>query len=39
MLMDPEVRNFVIAQLLVIVVPVGVLFAVWISMLNLSRQR
>ena len=32
--MDPEVRQFVIAQLLVIVIPVGILFAVWISMLS-----
>ncbi len=36
--MDPEVRNLVIAQLLVIVVPVGALFAIWLWMLTL-RQR
>ena len=37
--MDPEVRNFVIAQLLVIVVPVGLLFWLWLAMLNWGRQR
>ena len=37
--MDPEVRLFVINQLLVIVVPVGVLFALWISMLSWDRRR
>ena len=30
--MDPEVRKFVILQLLVIIVPVGLLFALWLSM-------
>ncbi len=37
--MDPEVRQFVIAQLLVIVLPVGTLFALWIWMLNWGRNR
>ena len=38
--MNPEVRQFVIAQLLVIVIPVGTLFAVWISMLSWrGKQR
>ena len=36
--MDPEVRNLVIAQLLVIVIPVGTLFVVWLWLLTL-RQR
>ena len=31
--MDPEVRLFVINQLLVTVVPVGLMFALWIGML------
>jgi len=35
--MDPEVRQFVILQLLVIMVPVGTLFALWISMLGRRR--
>ena len=33
--MDPEVRQLIIGQLLVIIVPVGSLFVVWIWMLNL----
>ncbi len=37
--MDPEVRQFIIAQLLVIVVPVGLMFALWISLLNKNVQR
>ena len=37
--MDPEVRQFVITQLLVIVVPVGLMFALWISLLNKNVQR
>lgn len=37
--MDPEVRQFIIAQLLVIVIPVGSLFAIWISMLSWKRHR
>ena len=32
--MDPEVRQFVIAQLLVIVVPVGAVFVLWVSLLS-----
>ena len=35
--MDPEVRNLVVAQLLVIVIPVGTLFAIWLWMLTLRR--
>ena len=35
--MDPDVRQFVILQLLVIVVPVGTLFALWIAMLDRRR--
>jgi len=35
--MDPEVRQFVILQLLVIMVPVGTLFALWIAMLGQRR--
>ena len=37
--MDPEVRQLVIAQLLMILVPVGLLFALWVSMLNKNVQR
>ena len=37
--MDPEVRQFIIGQLLVIVVPVGLMFALWISLLNKNVQR
>ena len=37
--MDPEVRQFIIAQLLVIVVPVGLMFALWVSLLNKNVQR
>ena len=36
--MDPDVRQFVILQLLVIVVPVGPLFAIWIAMLGRERR-
>jgi hypothetical protein len=36
--MDPEVRNLVVGQLLVIVIPIGTLFVVWLWMLTL-RQR
>ena len=32
--MDPEVQRMVIGQLLVIVVPVGILWFVWIRMLQ-----
>ena len=32
--MDPEVRQFVISQLVVIVLPVGTLFGIWLWMLN-----
>ena len=37
--MDPEVRLLVISQLLVIIAPVGLLFALWIGMLHWGRQR
>ena len=37
--MDPEVQVFVISQLLVIVVPVGLLFWLWLALLNQGRQR
>ena len=37
--MDPEVRQLVIGQLLVIVIPVGTLFAIWISMLRWPAKR
>ena len=37
--MDPEVRQFVALQLLVIVVPVGSLFAIWIAMLGRRRHH
>ena len=37
--MDPDVRLFVIAQLLVIVVPVGLLFWLWLAMLSWGRNR
>jgi len=36
--MDPEVRNLVISQLLVIVISVGTLFAIWLWMLTLRRR-
>ncbi len=32
--MDPEVQRLVIGQLLVILVPVGILWFVWIKMLS-----
>ena len=35
--MDPEVRQFVVLQLLVILVPVGTLFTLWIAMLGRRR--
>ena len=31
---DPEVRKFVISQLVVIDLPVGTLFGIWLWMLN-----
>ena len=37
--MNPEVQQFVIAKLLVIVIPVGTLFAIWISMLGWNSKR
>ena len=36
--MDPEVRQFVISQLLVIALPVGTLFGLWLWMLNWGRR-
>ena len=35
--MDPEVRLFVVLQLLVIVVPIGTFFGLWIAMLGRRR--
>ena len=35
---DPEARQLVISQLLVIAVPVGTLFGVWLWMLNWSER-
>ena len=35
---DPEVRQFVISQLVVIALPVGTLFGLWLWMLNWSRR-
>ena len=32
--MDSEVRQFVISQLLVIALPVGTMFGIWLWMLN-----
>ena len=37
--MDSEVRQLIIGQLLVIVIPVGTLFAIWINMLRWKRNR
>ena len=37
--LGPEVRQFVIVQLLVIIVPVGLMFALWVSLLNKKVQR
>ena len=31
---DPEVRQFVISQLVVIALPIGTLFGIWVWMLN-----
>ena len=35
---DPEVRQLVISQLLVIALPVGTLFGLWVWMLNWSGR-
>lgn len=35
--MDPEVRRFILLQMLMIVIPVGTLFAIWIAMLDRRR--
>lgn len=35
--MDPEVRRFILLQMLVIVIPVGTLFAIWIAILGRRR--
>ena len=35
---DPEVRQFVISQLVVIALPVGTLFGIWLWMLNWSGR-
>jgi len=37
--MDPDVRQLIISQLLVIILPVGTLFAVWIWILSLRGHR
>ena len=37
--MDSEVQQFIIQQLLVIILPVGTLFALWIWMLTLQRNN
>lgn len=36
--MDPEVRQLVISQLVVITLPVGTLFGLWLWMLNWSQR-
>ena len=36
--MDPEVRQLVISQLVVIALPVGTLFGIWLWMLNWGRR-
>ena len=38
MTMDPEVRQLVISQLVVITLPVGTLFGLWLWMLNWGRR-
>ena len=37
-IVDPEVRQFVISQLVVVALPVGTLFGVWLWMLNWSGR-
>ena len=37
--MDSEVQQFIIQQLLVIILPVGTLFSLWIWMLTLQRNN
>ena len=37
--MNHEVRQLVISQLLVIIVPVGLMFALWVSLLTKNVQR
>jgi hypothetical protein len=37
--MDPDVRQLIISQLIVIILPVGTLFAVWIWILSLRGGR
>ena len=36
--MDLDVRVFVVSQLLVIIVPVGLLFWLWVSMLSWGKS-
>jgi hypothetical protein len=36
--MDPDVRQLIISQLIVIILPVGILFAIWIWMLGLRSN-
>lgn len=37
--MDSEVQQFIIQQLLVIILPVGSLFGLWLWMLSLKDNR
>ena len=37
--MDSEVQKLIIQQLLVIILPVGTLFAIWVWMLTLRRNN
>ncbi len=37
--MDSEVQQFIIQQLLVIILPVGTLFAIWVWMLTLRSNN
>ena len=36
--MDPEVQQFILEQLVVITLPIGTLFAIWVWMLSLKRE-
>ena len=37
--MDPDVRQLIISQLIVIILPVGTLFAVWVWILSLRGGK
>ena len=37
--MDPEVQQFIFEQLLVVALPVGTLFSIWLWMLTLKSER